>query len=145
MSKRAEPDAISVISEADYEEECAPDAAEEAQLEEAEHFDELGCIGFALARSVSLMGHIRSCFQDGEGSAECLDAAWMKPLIATCSEDERMELSRCMEMFFARRPLLQSTPQPKRGSNPSKDLEACSRNRSWVEDDLRKATHDRAR
>ena len=94
MSNRVQPGAISVISEADYEEECAPDAEEDAQLEEAERFDELGCIGFALARSLSLMGHIRSRFQDGEGSAERLDAAWMKPVFGKCSQEERMELSR---------------------------------------------------
>ena len=71
---KLEPDLISEVdygaqSEHDADEdggapdaEDAPDAAEEAQLEEAEHFDELGCIGFALAKSVSLMGDINSRF-----------------------------------------------------------------------------------
>ena len=117
MSFKVEPD---LVSEADYDEEHAPDAedvpdaTQEAQLEHAEHFDELGCIGFALAKSVSLMGDIKTHFQNTERSGECLDAAWMKPLIGACSQAERIELARCMDLFFTRRPLLQSTPQPKK-------------------------------
>ena len=139
VSKKLEAD---LISEADYGEaksehdegkdggasdaEDAPDAAEEAQLEEAEHFDELGCIGFALAKSVSLMGDIRSRFQNPEASAECLEAAWMKPLVGACSQAERTELSRCMEFVFTRRPLLQSTPQPKEDPSQARILKPAA-------------------
>ena len=135
VSKKLEPD---LISEADYEEaqsehdasegggasdaEDASDAAEEAQLEEAEHFDELGCIGFALAKSVSFMGGIRSHFQNPEASAECLDAAWMKPLVGACSQTETIELSRCMDFVSlpdgrcCRARPSQKKIQPKQGS-----------------------------
>ena len=52
--------------------EDAPDAAElRARLKEAkleEHFNELGAVGFAFAKSVSSMGGINSRFQDPWGS-----------------------------------------------------------------------------
>ena len=77
MSERLEPD---LISEVDYGEDAgepdaedAPDAAEESQLDEAAHFDELGCIGFALAKSVSLAEEIRSHFQNLEGFLDLPD------------------------------------------------------------------------
>ena len=64
------------------EAEDAPDAAElRARFEEAkleEHFNKLGAVGFALAKSVSSMGGINSHFQDPWGQhfqMECLDAA----------------------------------------------------------------------
>ena len=60
-----------------------------------------------------LLGEIRTRFKSPDGFAECLDAAWMKPVIGACSQAERAELSRCMEWLFAKWPLLQSTPQPK--------------------------------
>ena len=99
----------------------APNSAEEAQLDEAENFNELGCIGFVLAKRTCLLGEIRTRFQSPEGSAECLDGAWMKPMIGACSQAERAESSRCMEWFLpggrrcrARRS--RKKIQPKQGS-----------------------------
>ena len=89
-----EPDAAEDAPDAP---EDAPDAAaelparrKEAKLEE--HFNELGAVGFALAKSVSSMGGINSRFQDPWGKhfqKECLDAAWMKPMFGTCSPNEK--------------------------------------------------------
>ena len=98
VSEKLEQD---LFSEADYEAQSereededggapdaqdAPHAAKEAQPEEAEHFTELGCIGFALAQSLSILGEIKTRFQSPEGSAECSNAAWMKPLTGACSQ-----------------------------------------------------------
>ena len=72
------------------------------------------------------MGDINSRFQNPEGSAECLDAAWMKPLIGACSQAERVELSHCMEFCFTRRPLLQSTPHPKEDPTQARILKPAA-------------------
>ena len=68
VSDKVEED---LISEPDYggdadedggapDAQDAPHAAEEAQPEEAEHFDELGCIGLALAQSLSVLGDMKT-------------------------------------------------------------------------------------
>jgi hypothetical protein len=121
-----EPDAAEDAPDAPKD---APDAAElRARLKEAkleEHVTELGALGVALARSVSSMGDINSRFQDPWGKhfqMKCLDATWMKPMFGTCSQNEKDELSRCMELFFSRRPLLQSTSHPKEDQSQARIL-----------------------
>ena len=123
-----EPDAAEDAPDAP---EDAPDAAElRARLKEAkleEHFNELGAVGFALAKSVSSMGDINSRFQDPWGrhfQMECLDAAWMKPMFGTCSPKEKEELSRNMELFFYQTAVASEHIASERRSIPSKDLEA---------------------
>ena len=121
-----EPDAAEDAPDAPKD---APDAAElRARLKEAkleDHFNELGAVGFALAKSVSSMGDINSRFQDPwrrHFQMECLDAAWMKPMFGACSQNEKAELSRCIELFFTRRPLLQSTSHPKEDQTQARIL-----------------------
>lgn len=115
--QHVEPDAVSEPDDADFDRmsehntDDDDDAAEEAKLEETEHFDQLACIGFAIAQSVASM----------EGFTECLDSAWMKPVKGLCSHAERAELNHSMEMLFTRRPLLQSTP-PKEDPNQARIL-----------------------
>lgn len=50
----------------------------------------------------------------------------MKPLVGACSHAERIELCRCMEFVFTRRPLLQSTPQPKEDPTQARILKPAA-------------------
>ena len=83
----------------------ALDADESSEHDEA-HLDQLGAIGFALAKSSALLPE----FQTRAHSRNCIDAAWMKPMTGTCTEEDKDNLNNCMDLFFTRRPVLQSTP-----------------------------------
>ena len=69
-------------------------------------FDELGAIGFALAKSAALLPE----FQVPARPVNCIDAWWRKPLTGTCTREGQGNLNSCMTDFFLRRPVLQSTP-----------------------------------
>ena len=52
-------------------------------------FDQLGAIAFALARTAALLPE----FQTHARSRNALDAAWMKPMTGTCTEEDKDNLS----------------------------------------------------
>ena len=81
------------------------DAEETPGTDEA-LFDHLGAIGFALAKSAAL----RPEFRPQTKSRNAIDGCWMKPMTGTCTEEDKDNLNSCMDLFFTRRPVLQSTP-----------------------------------
>ena len=85
----------------------------------AKHFDELGAIGFALAKSASLLPEFSTCAH----SRDCINAAWMKPMTGACTEADKDALMTCMMMFFTRKPVLQSTP-PRQNSDHARVLKS---------------------
>ena len=100
-STRADDDSAS-------EHDSEAGAAEHADKEDiglAKHFDELHALGFALAKSASLLRE----FSTLSGSRNCIDAAWMKPMTGACSEADREALNACLTNFFTRQKVLQST------------------------------------
>ena len=80
----------------------------------AKHFDELGAIGFALAKSASLLPEFSTCAH----SRDCINAAWMKPMTGACTEAEKDALKDCMTKFFKRKPVLESTPRREDDDHP---------------------------
>ena len=85
----------------------------------AKHFDELGAIGFAPAKSASPLQEFSTCAD----SRDCIDAAWMKPMTGACTEADKDALMTCMTMFFTRKPVLQSTP-PRQNSDHARVLKS---------------------
>jgi len=89
-------------------------AAEHADNDDiglVKHFDELHALGFALAKSASLLHD----FSTSSGSRNCIDAAWMKPMMGACSEADRVALNTCATNFFLRKKVLQSTHTKSHG------------------------------
>ena len=99
-----EPDDASSRNSAEWGEE----ADEGADRGDA-HFDDLGAIGFALAESAALLPEFRTHMH----SRDCIVGAWMKPMTGTCTQEDTDNLNSCMDVFFTRRPVLQST-SPRR-------------------------------
>ena len=85
----------------------------------AKHFDELAAIGFALAKSASLLPE----FATHARSGNCIDAAWMKPMTGACTETDRAALNSCMTALFTRKPVLQSTP-PRQNNDHARILKS---------------------
>ena len=76
------------------------------------HFDELSAIGFALAKSAMLLPEFSN-----SRAKNCIDAAWLKPMTGVCSPADREELASCMNTFFTKLPVLQSTPPNQNKDN----------------------------
>ena len=56
------------------------------------HLDHLGAIGFALAKSAALLPEFRTQAHSGN----CIDAAWMKPMTGTCTQEDKDNLNSCI-------------------------------------------------
>ena len=108
------PDPISDVDYGELDDEGAPEGHDG---DGAEHFDELKALGFALARSQMLLLEI--------GNAACIDVndTWMKQMTGACKPEDIKELKACLDNFFTRRPVLESTP-PKQDRKQARMLKS---------------------
>ena len=112
LLEASERDAASDVSEVDDDDDAGPRRMRVPEEQTSEHLDELSAIGFALAKSyVSRAELLNSRAKD------CIGAALVKPITNACSPEEREELASRMNMFFTKRPVLQSTPPNQNNEN----------------------------
>ena len=67
--------------------------------------DEIRSIGFALAQSLALLPG----FSLPKKCRNCIDSASIDVMRNVCSEEDIQAFTYCMESFFLKRPVLQST------------------------------------
>ena len=114
--------------------------ADEDQMSQASK-DEINSIGFALAKSLALLPE----FTLPKNCKNCIDSASVDFMRNVCSEEDIQALTYCMESFFLKRPVRQSTASTIDGA-PAQTLkseeeikavwtEILARRRSEEEDD----------
>ena len=84
--------------------------ADEKQMSE-ESKDEIRSIGFALANSLALLPE----FSFAEKAKNCTEVASVDTMRNVCSEEDIQAFTYCMESFFLKRPVLQSTASTSDG------------------------------
>ena len=90
-------------------------------------------------------------FNTNTDSGNCIDDAWLKPMLGRCTQADIETLKLCLEELFTRRPLLQNTPPKQDKSRPlmlksQAEIEEVWRNilwwRRWIEPDDTRAIKD---
>ena len=109
-------DPSEIGSEADYGREPSEHSDDSSVSEQAQkdHFDELATLGFALAKSASLLSEFATQVTQtlpamSLNARDCMEGAWMKPMTGVCTEADRESLNACMKVFFTKK---KQTRQP---------------------------------
>ena len=95
--------------ETEREDSDAQEHADEGEGEDSgaqEQADEIKAIGFALVLSAAVLPE----FALPKGTVNCINCARIDTTRKVCTKEEIKALEDCMQRFFTRRPVLQSTP-----------------------------------